>query len=216
MRFFARAALALIAVLPLACSAAEEPKYQLGTHYKQVRVPQTPANPAKIEVMEVFAYSCPHCFHFEEPLNRWLAKKPADVEFVRVPHTLGVSANELRNKAMYASQMLGVVEPFHKTLFGAIHGQGRMVATVDDLRKLMVENTAVKAEDFDGAFSSFAVDSRARIGDNQVREMGISTVPTIVVNGKWYSSPRVGGGFNELLAVTDFLVDKARQERKSR
>lgn len=212
MRFFTRAALALIAILPLACSAAEESKYQLGTHYKQVRIPQKPANPAKIEVMEVFAYSCPHCFQFEEPLAKWLAKKPADVELVRLPHTLGAAANEARNKAMYAAQILGVFEPFHKALFGAIHGQGRMLSTVDELRKFMVEHTAVKAEDFDGAYSSFAVDSRARIGDNQVREMGIASVPTIVVDGKW----SVPNGAN-VFSIVDFLVEKARKERgKSR
>jgi thiol:disulfide interchange protein DsbA len=217
MHLLARALVALTALLPLACSAADDAgKYQLGQHYKSVRNPQAPANPAKIEVMEVFAYSCPHCFQFEQPLEKWLAKKPGDVEFVRLPHTLGQPANQLRNKAFYAAQLLGVFEPFHRALFGAIHGQGKMAASAEELRGLFVQHTGVKAEDFDGAFNSFAADAGARRGEATVRELGITSVPTIVVEGKYYTSPRAGGGFTEMLAVTDFLVEQARKERKSR
>jgi protein dithiol oxidoreductase (disulfide-forming) len=215
MHALARTLLVLLVLSPLACSAAEAPKFDLGTHYKAVRQPQPPADPTKIEVMEVFAYSCPHCFQLEPHIEKWLAKKPADVAFVRLPHTLGAPAAAVRNKAFYAAQMLGVFDKFHRALFGAIHGQGKMMATADDMRALFVEHTGVKAEDFDGAFNGFAADSRFRMGENAIREMGIASVPTIVVDGKFYTTPRFGGGFDEMLKVTDYLVEQARRERKS-
>lgn len=210
MRFFARACLALITLLPLACTAADKGKYEMGRDYQAVRQPQPTADPAKIEVMEVFAYSCPHCFHLEGEVQKWLAKKPADVAFVRLPHTLGSPAAVFRNKAFYAAQMLGVAEPFHKALFGAIHGQNKMMATLEEVRALFVEVTGVKAEEFDGAYSSFAVDSRFRIGENAIQDMGIASVPTLVVEGKYL----VKNG-PEVFSIVDFLVDKARQERRS-
>lgn len=216
MRILARALVVTMALLPLACSAADEPKYQLGVHYKAVRQAQTPANPAKIEVLEVFSYSCPHCFQFEGPLDKWLGKKPADVEFLRLPHTLGQPAGMVRNKAMYTASMLGVFEPFHRALFGAIHGQGKPMASVEDVRSLFVQSTGLKAEEFDGAYNGFAVDSRFRMGENVIRGLGITSVPTLVVEGKYSISPRAGGGFTEMLAVADFLIEQARQERKSR
>jgi protein dithiol oxidoreductase (disulfide-forming) len=217
MQFLTRALIALTALLPLACSAAESPKYEAGTHYKSVRTPQQPADPSKIEVMEVFSYGCPHCFQFESNLDKWLAKKPADVAFVRMPHTLGQPAGIVRNKAMYTAEMLGGFDKFHRALFASIHGQGKLMSTVEEVRGLFASSTGLKAEDFDGAYNSFAVDSRFRIAENQIREMGIASVPTLVVDGKWYASPRTGGGFPELLAITDHLVAKARQERgKSR
>jgi len=157
----------------------------------------------------VFAYSCPHCFHLEPEVEKWLKKKPADVNFVRLPHTLGQPANIQRNKAFYTAQMLGAFEPFHRALFGAIHGQGKMMATPEELRALFVESTKLKAEDFDGAFSSFMVDSRFRAGDNAIREMGIPSVPTLVVEGKY----QVKNG-PQVFAIVDFLVDKARKEHK--
>lgn len=212
MQLLARALIALFALLPLACSAAESEKYQAGEHYKSVRVPQQPQDPSKIEVMEVFAYSCPHCFTLEGKLESWLARKPADVAFVRQPHTLGAPANAIRNKAMYTAQMLGGFEPFHRALFAAIHGQGRMMSTVEEVRELFVKTTGQKADEFDGAYSSFMVDSRFRIGEKTVQDLGIASVPTLVVDGK-YAVPNGA----QIFPIVDFLVEKARRERgKSR
>lgn len=218
MQLLARALIALSALLSLACTAAEAPaKYELGKHYFAVRQAQAPTDPGKIEVFEVFSYGCPHCFQFESHLEHWLAKKPADVSFIRLPHTLGQPAGAVRNRAMYTAHMLGAFDKFHRALFGSIHGQNKPMATADEVRALFVQSTGLKPEDFDGAYNSFAVDSRFRMAENAVREMGIASVPTLVVDGKYYASPRSGGGFPELLAITDFLVAKARAERgKSR
>ncbi len=211
-----RALVVLMALSPLACSAAEAPKYKLGEHYLRVRADQPTANPAKIEVMEVFAYSCPHCFQFEPVLAKWLKNAPADVEFVQAPHTLGQAAGTLRNKAFHAAKMLGVLDKFHPALFEAIHGQSKTMATVEDLRELFVKRTGVKAEDFDGAFSSFAADAGFRRGEGAIQAMGITSVPTMVVDGQYFVSPRAGGGFSGMLAVTDFLIEQARRERAKR
>jgi protein dithiol oxidoreductase (disulfide-forming) len=208
--------LAALAFLPLACSAEDKPakSYELGVQYKAVRTPQPTANPAKIEVMEVFAYSCPHCFQFEPKLAEWLKKKPGDVEFVRMPHTLGQPANILRNKAFYAAQMLGVFDKFHPAMFGAIHSKGKTMATPEEIRALFVESTGVKAEDFDGAFSSFAVDAGFRRGETSLQAMAIASVPSLIIEGKYITNPR-SGGFDEMIGVTNYLIEQARKERKS-
>lgn len=216
MNLLSRALVVLIALSPLACSAAEAPKYKLGEHYMRVRAVQTPANPAKIEVMEVFAYSCPHCYKFEPALSAWLKKLPADVEFVRAPHTLGQPVGAVRNKAYYAAQMLGVVDKFHPALFAAIHGEGKAMTTPEEIRALFVKSTGVKAEDFDGAFSGFATDAGFRRGETTIQAMGITSVPTLVVNGQYFVSPNFGGGFTGMLSIADFLVEQARRERAKR
>ena len=216
MNSLLRALVVLMALSPLACSAAEAPKYKLGEHYQRVRAAQPTANPAKIEVMEVFAYSCPHCSQFEPALQKWLKSKPADVEFVQMPHTLGQPAGALRNKAFHAAKILGVLDKFHKALFSAIHGQSKPMATVEDVRALFVQHTGVKAEDFDGAFSSFAVDAGFRRGESSIQAMGVASVPAMVVDGQYFVSPKAGGGFSGMLAVTDFLIEQARRERAKR
>src|SRR5689334_12399246 len=208
MNILSRALVVLMALLPLACSAAEAPKYKLGEHYLRVRAQQAPANPAKIEVMEVFAYSCPHCYKFEPELSAWRKKLPADVEFVRSPHTLGQPAGAVRNKAFFAAQTLGVIDQFHPALFAAIHAEGKAMATPEEIRALFVKSTGIKGEEFDGVFSGFAADAGFRRGEMAIQAMGITSVPTLVVNGQYMVSPSSGGGFAGMLAVTDFLVDQ--------
>ena len=37
---------------------------------------------------------------------------------------------------------------------------------------------------------------------------------TVVVGGKYYTNPSMAGGFDEMLAITDHLIDKVRAERE--
>lgn len=210
MQLPARILLALTLVMPLACTAADSPKFELGKDYKAVRVPVAPADPAKIDVVEVFSYHCPHCFALEASVQKWAAKAPADVAFRRLPVTFGLPANEFRNKAFYAAEMLGVTPRFHVALFDAIHNKGRLMATEDDMRKLFLETTGVKAEDFDGAYKSFATDSRYRMGENLIRQYGVTSVPQIVVDGRFL----VPNG-HRVFEIVDALVEQARKERKA-
>ena len=205
MKTLFRALVVLASLSPLACSAADNAPYKLGEHYLRVRAAQEPANPAKIEVMEVFAYSCPHCFSLEPVLAQWLRKKPADVEFVRSPNTLGRPENEARNRAFHAMRMLGALDRFHRALFDAIHRERKPMASPADLRALAVHE-GIKGEDFDAAFNSFAADAGLRRGESAAQAMGITSVPTLVVDGKFFVSPNLAKGFDGMLKVTDFLV----------
>jgi len=216
MNVLLRALVVLMALSPLACSAADDARFKFGEHYLRVRDTVAPANPDKIEVAEVFAYSCPHCYQFEPALQKWVKKLPADVAFVQLPHTLGRPAGALQNKAFYAARMLGVFDKFHPALFGAIHAQHKVMGTVEEIRALFVQSTGVKAEDFDGAFGGFAVDAGFRRGESAIQTMAISSVPTLVVNGQYYTNGGIAGGLGGMLQVTDFLIERARQERGKR
>ena len=217
MNVLFRALVVLMALSPLACSAADDAKFKFGEHYLRVRTEVAPANPGKIEVTEVFAYSCPHCYALEPALKNWLKKKPADVEFTQLPHTLGRPQGALQNKAFYSARMLGVLDKFHAALFDAIHAQHKAMGTIEEVRALFVQSTGVKAEDFDGAYSSFAVDAGFRRGEIALQGMAIGSVPTIVVNGQYYTTGGMApGGLKGMLEVVDFLIEKARKERGKR
>lgn len=216
MKILFRTLVVLASLSPLACSAADDAPYKLGEQYQRVRAVQAPANPAKIEVMEVFAYSCPHCYAFDPIVAKWVKALPADVEFVRMPHTLGQPGNDLRNRAFYAARMLGVLDRFHTALFEAVHRDHKPMGTAADLRALFVQSTGVKAEDFDAAVNSFAADAGFRRGESTVQGLGIASVPTMVVDGRYFVSPGMTKGFDGMLKVTDYLVAQARRERAKR
>ena len=55
------------------------------SYYTRVDPPQPTDQPAKIEVIEFFAFSCPHCSNLYAPLAAWVKKLPPDVVFKRIP-----------------------------------------------------------------------------------------------------------------------------------
>jgi protein dithiol oxidoreductase (disulfide-forming) len=214
MRLIARAALALFALLPLACSAADEAAYKEGTQYKTVTTPQDPTDPAKVEVSEVFWYGCPHCFHLDPVIEAWRAKLPPDVSFNRVPSTLGRAEGEVHARAFYVAETLGVSDKVHKALFEAIHVNRKPVNNLEGVRALFESVAGVKPADFDAAVSSFMVDSRVRRAEALVRSYGVSAVPTVIVDGKYMTSASMAGSNEKALEVVDFLIEKVRKERK--
>ncbi len=195
--------IALLLVAPFVHAGFDE-----GINYKRIANPQPTANPEQIEVLELFWYGCPHCYHLEPQLDAWLENKPDDVAFVRMPAVLGADW-ELLARAYYTMELLGVEEQVHRPLFEHIHKQRKRIRTVDDVKAVFVDQ-GVAAQDFDRTFQSFAVitkTSRAR----QARALyGITGVPVLVVNGKYLTSAQMAGGNKEMLQVVDFLVEQER------
>lgn len=204
--------LAVFGAASVACSAATESSadYQLGTQYKQVREVQKPTDPKRITVEEFFWYGCPHCFHLDPEIAAWLPKKGGDVDFTRIPNTLGRPEGEVHARAFYVAQTLGIGEKIHKPLFDAIHIQHYPMNTLDSIRALFVEVAGIKPADFDGVATSFVVDSGLRRAELAARAYGITAVPAIVVGGKYL----VNAQPQDTMKVVDFVIEKIRKERK--
>ena len=63
--------LAVLVLAPLAFTALAQPaRYVEGTHYIVLPTAVRTADPAKIEVVEVFWYGCSHCFRFEPLIEK--------------------------------------------------------------------------------------------------------------------------------------------------
>jgi hypothetical protein len=58
---------------------------------------------------------------------------------------------------------------------------------------------------------SFAVQTRANRAEEMTNRLGISSVPSMVVNGAWRTGRTKG--FGEMVQLVNFLIDKARQEK---
>jgi thiol:disulfide interchange protein DsbA len=199
---------ALIALLVLVSPSFAD--YKQGKEYAATPAPQPTSSGDKIEVIELFWYGCPHCYHLEPELNAWLANKPDDLEFVRVPAVLG-QRWELLARAYYTAELLGVLDKIHEPLFEHIHKDRKMIASEDELKAFFVQQ-GVSAEDFDKTFKSFAVITKTNRAKEARTLYGITGVPTMVVNGKYRTSASMAGGNTKMLKVVDFLVEKERGE----
>jgi len=214
MRIFA----ALVGVLFSATVLAAEPAapslifpYLEGKDYVVLETPVPTANPAKIEVVEVFSYICPHCFHFDPILSAWMKEQKPDVTLVQV-HASWNSSMEAYQRGFYAAQTLKVKDKAHAAIFNAIHVDHKELkdaqAWADFLSAYGVSKQAVLT-----AYNSDAVTNQIKQANQLFRSYQISGTPELVVEGKYRISTRFSGSQEEMLKVIQYLVNKVRAER---
>lgn len=177
---------------------------QQGDGYRTLNA-EPPTLNGPVEVLEFFWYGCGACYQFEPLVEAWKADLPEGVVFSRVPAVLNPNWR-LHGQAFYTAEALGVAERMHSRIFNAIHQDRNFLPSQKDIRSLFVSN-GVNAEDFDTAWSSFAVDSQVRRAERLAREYQIRATPSIVVAGHYVSDPRTAGGLRELLQLTDRLAE---------
>lgn len=219
MRTLTRAVIATLCLMTFACSAQDDTaptaNFKEGTHFKKVKSEAKADDPKRIKVEEFFWYGCNHCFNFEPAISAWFSRKPSDVDFVRVPSSLGRPEGVLHQKAYYTAQALGVTEKIHGPLFKALHEKHQNFYTEETIGAFFNQQTGVLPDVFSSTFKGFAVDSQARRATELAKNYQIFSVPSVVVGGKYQSSAEMAGGsFTDLTKVIDFLVEKVRKERE--
>ncbi len=198
--------LLLLSTLPLAMAATP----QEGRHYQELPFPQPVETGNEIEVREFFWYGCPHCYALEPALTAWLKQLPQGVQFVRTP---GVAPHWLVHaQAYYTFESLGVVERIHAAFFDAYHRNHRKLDNLQDLARFAAEQ-GVDREAFERAFHSFGVRVKVERAKQLNMAFNIHSVPALVVDGKYVTSPTMAGGEREALAVVGYLIERARRER---
>lgn len=182
------------------------------SQYRELKSPQPTEDENRIEVVEIFLYSCPHCYEFEPEVAAWKKQLSEDVLFRQMPATFGPNGENMA-KAFYTAKSLKVLDTMHPVLFDAIHKRGMKLASVDEIKSLFTAN-GVDGKDFDNHFNSFEVDSKFRLASRMQINYGITAVPALVVNGKYRTSARLVGGSNQdALNVVDKLVAKERESQ---
>lgn len=175
-----------------------------GIDYKAVSAPQITETPGKVEVLELFWYGCPHCYHLEPELAQWLAKKPEYIAFRRMPAVLGDNW-AMGAKVFYAAELLGVIERLNIALFKAIqeeHLDLNNQAAVADWFAMH----GVNRDDFLKALNAFVVDIKVRRSTQIAGELGLDGVPSFLVNGKFLTSPSMTASVETAFKVINELA----------
>jgi protein dithiol oxidoreductase (disulfide-forming) len=182
--------------------------------YEEVPSPQYYDTKNKLEVVEIFWYGCPHCYHLEPALNEWLKTKPADVGFIKMPAVLDLNHKWTETaRIFYVAESLGVLEKIHKALFEAIHEKKRNLSTEQDFAQFFNEVAGISKEDFSKAFKSFAVDMKLRQALRLTQAYGISSVPVLIINGKYRLDSGQTEGMKNLFKAVNEILDEARKTK---
>jgi thiol:disulfide interchange protein DsbA len=221
---FALLAASLVVTTAFASPTAPKP----GVEYTVLPTPQ-PSQTAgkKVEVIEFFMYHCPYCHALEPILEQWVKQQGDNIVFKRM-HLPYQGASDPESHLFLTLQAMGKSEDY----------QARVMDAVSDIVRRKRSETLTEQEVLDVAYKLPGID-KARFRDTWSsfgvrtmlnREAGtvynnykVDSTPTIVVDGKYVTSPGLVGQathtrneqqlFQETLQVVDALVTKVQKSK---
>ncbi|MCU0764994.1 MAG: thiol:disulfide interchange protein DsbA/DsbL [Burkholderiaceae bacterium] len=197
---------------PAASTALAQPKEPVELRdYRPVKPAQPVDTGNRIEVLEFFQYSCPHCATFDVELEPWRRKLPADVQYRRLPVAFN-AATVNHVKIYYALLQLNKVDELHRKVFDAYHGQRRRLLDPNEIADFMAANGVDRKLWLD-AFNSFSVATQTNRAAQVWNAYKLDGTPAVAIDGKWMTAPSMVGSRAGALPVMDFLIDRARKER---
>lgn len=165
----------------------------------------------RIEVVEFFWYSCPHCNAFEPAFEAWVKAAPKDVTVQRVP--VGFREDFApQQRLFYALEALGRLETMHRKVFQAIHVE-RQTLNRDDLVIAWAERQGLDKARFTEAYQSFGVGTKLRKANQLQDAYRVEGVPALGIAGRFYTDGNMAGTMDRALVVADALIAEVRKSR---
>ena len=195
----------------IAALSATNWKYKEGENYTRlVPTQRTVGGADKIEVAEVFMYSCPHCYDLESYMNQWAENKDPNVRFVRIPamfNQLAVMHGQLYYTEVYLAKegKLKDQNAFREMVFQEYHRRSNRLTSETAIQRVFIR-AGVSEEDFQRVWGSFEVNQALRVAQDLGRRYGVSSVPMIVVNGKYRTDAGSAGSYPKLIELIDELT----------
>jgi thiol:disulfide interchange protein DsbA len=226
MRYLRLAVIAAALAGSLATSAAfaspTDPKQ--GVEYTVLAQPQPSQSVGKkIEVIEFFMYHCPHCRALEPALEQWVAKQGDNIVFRRI-HMPYQGANDPEAHLFLTLQAMGKNDELQRPAF---EGMREILARDRKIAEPAVYAWAAGQPGMDKAtfastWRSFGVMNKlGRLPAVVGNDYGVNGVPTLIVDGKYVTSPGQVSTtmpdaadpqlFDATFKVMDALIAKAQQ-----
>ena len=187
-------------------------KFVAGKDYMKLdRAVPTETEAGKVEVIEFFWYSCPHCSAFEPTFSQWVKNAPKDVVVRRVP----VSFREdfaPQQRLYFSLEAMGLLDKIHGKVFQAIHVE-RLPLSTDASILAWVEKQGVDKNKFADTAKSFGVASKLKRAVQLQNDFKIEGVPSLGIAGKYYTDGTLSGSMERALQVTESLLAQVRQGR---
>ena len=182
--------------------------YVEGTHYFPTTEKLSTSEADKVVVVEMFSYTCPHCFSLEPAIDEWKETLADNVEFVKVPAIFRDSWLELA-RVFYAAEATGDLAILHPKLFNAIHVEKRQLNTEDQLLDF-VEEQGIDREAFLKTMNSFSVKGKVKQALIMSRTSGITGVPSFIVNGEYRTDASSAGSSQDLFKLVNMLIEQSQ------
>ena len=196
----------LISLFIIFFSLSISSEYRLGVDYRLVDNPLPVKRDGVVEVSETFWYGCNACYQFDPVVNSWASRQGADVRLTKMPVTWG-GIHQLHASLYYTIEALKLDPSTHAAVFVTIHKEGNFLqnpkAIEDFLKKFGVAPEVSKQY-----MNSFTVKQMVNRGIKHARQLKVSSVPMMIVDGKYIIEAK--GSYENILKVVDYVVELQR------
>ena len=196
----------LISLFIIFFSLSTTAEYRLGVDYRLVDNPLPVKRDGIVEVSETFWYGCNACYQFDPVINSWASRQGSDVRLTKMPVTWG-GIHQLHASLYYTIEAMKLDPSTHAAVFVTIHKEGNFLqnpkAIEDFLKKFGVAPEVSKQY-----MNSFTVKQMVNRGIKHSRQLKVSSVPMMIVDGKYIIESK--GSYEKILKVVDYVVELQR------
>ena len=197
----------LLFAVPTLSHADDHWQFQNNKHYRIISTAENmSAEQQRIEVVEVFAYSCNHCFNFETYLDQFEKSKADYIDFKKMPVVFN-DAYKTHARIYYTAESLGNLDVMHRKIFKAMHLDRKSLTDENEIYQLFAEQ-GISKQQFLSRFRSFTVESKVNRAQRLTSKYKIRSTPTMVINGKYTANGPAVKTFEDMLAVAKELAER--------
>ena len=207
-RLFSSALLATSAWLGQSAAWAQT-LFKSGKDYLPLERPvATEAGNGKIELIEFFWYSCPHCNAFEPTFAQWIKTAPKDVVVRRIPVAFRDDFAP-QQRLFFALEAMNLLDSLHAKVFAAIHVEKQALNTDAAIVDWVGKQGVDKAK-FSETYKSFGVASKLKRAVQLQNDFRVEGVPSFGIAGRFYTDGSIAGSMERALKVAESLIAQSR------
>ena len=177
-------------------------EYKLGVDYRIVENPLPVKKDGVVEVSETFWYGCNACYQFNPAVDKWSERQGSDVVFTKIPVTWG-QIHQLHASLYYTIEALNLDPSTHSAVFVTIHKEGNFLQSQKAIQNFL-SKFGVAPEVSAQYLNSFTVKQRVNRSIKRSRQLKVSSVPMMIVDGKYIIESK--GSYENILKVVDYVV----------
>lgn len=194
---------------------AKAPEFKEGQHYFEIfPAMQTDAVGGKVEVVELLWLGCPHCFSLEPTIKEYKKNLPAHIDFKQIPAMLNPRW-VADAKTFYIADLLdpkGTKKLVDK-VFHAIHVQKRARMSAPDVVKRFMLQQGFTEDQYENAANSMVIQAKMSRGRQVSADSQAQSVPTLIINGRYRTSPYAAGGEKKLIEIVKMLTQREFEKK---
>ncbi len=169
----------------------------------------------KIEVLEFFNYSCPHCNRLQPLLRRWERTQKEqydDVSVVGQP-VVFQRFNGHFARLHYTLDSMDLLDSYQAKVYKAIHTDRKLINNKSRFLDWL-EDDGIERARADAVYQSFSVHSKVTRAEIMANDYNVTGTPQIAVGGKYLVNASMARGYERMMDIVTWLVEQERNQNK--